>query len=132
MVKIAHNWMLSHDILGTGEVTRCPARCPAHDHSRFSCKCKEERCSTCGQPMDSPGCSKSPIREEAFHTVSGGVGQKADPELVTPEGTIRSNAASVIANRYRDSQASAMQEAENLNLLTPGHGDGYSPKGECL
>ena len=38
-----------------------------------------ERCSTCGEPMDTPGCSKRPDddrpRSEAgFHTIAGPVG----------------------------------------------------------
>ena len=38
-------------------------------------------CSTCHQPMDSPGCCTSPESKAAyphgFHTIDGGVGQAA-------------------------------------------------------
>jgi hypothetical protein len=31
------------------------------------------KCSACGQPMDTPGCSRNSETDEAFHTVSDGV-----------------------------------------------------------
>ena len=38
------------------------------------------RCSTCGEPMDTPGCCTSPESKDAYphgsHTVYGGVGQE--------------------------------------------------------
>lgn len=33
------------------------------------------KCSTCGQSMDTPGCSRNPETDEASHTVEGGVAQ---------------------------------------------------------
>lgn len=40
-------------------------------------------CSTCGQSMDGPGCSKSPGRSGGFHTIGGGVAKAADAAPVT-------------------------------------------------
>lgn len=36
----------------------------------------ESRCSTCGQPMASPPCQKSPLTGHGGHTTSGGVGRR--------------------------------------------------------